>query len=144
MPLAYSEDLQLFGCICTRRLLLLIIACFLYISAYRYVEHFMTTGEVRKCRKTNCPAATCILSEYEELIIVNSVLSLPGIYLRELQQQLSQSTGRWVYESAICRCLRQLGMTRQKSKHITLQRSDCKRAEFIANVMMFFDPTLCV
>ena len=61
------------------------------------------------------------------------MLSSPGIiYLRELQQQLLQSAGCWVHKSTICRCLRRLGMTRQKIKHVALQRSDCKWAEFIA------------
>ena len=30
---------------------------------------------------------------------------------------------------------------RQKIKHVALQRSDCKQAEFIAYVMIVFDPT---
>lgn len=147
MPLAYSEDLRwrAVWLYLYKEVAAADIARFLYISersVYRYVERFRTTGEVRKCYKTNGPA--CILSEHEEFIIVNSVLSSPGIYLRELQQTLSQSTGRWVHESTICRCLRRLGMTRQKIQHVALQRSDSKRAEFIANVMMVFDSSLCL
>ena len=104
LPLAYSEDLRwrVVWLYLYKEIAAADIAHFLYISersVYRYVERFRTTG----------PA--CILSEHEEFIIVNSVLSSPGIYLRELQQQLSQSTGRWVHESTICRCLRRLGMT---------------------------------
>ena len=121
MPLAYSEDLRwrAVWLYLYKEVAAADIARFLYISersVYRYVERFRTTGEVRKCYKTNGPA--CILSEHEEFIIVNSVLSSPGIYLRELQQKLSQSTGRWVHESTICRCLRRLGMTRQKIQHV--------------------------
>ena len=147
MPLAYSEDLR------WRVVWLYLymdvaaddISRLLHISersVYRYVQRFKSTGEVRKCHKTNGPA--CILSEHEELIIVNSMLSSPGIYLRELQQHLSHSTGRWIHESTICRCLKRLGMSRQKIQHIALQRCDSKRAEFIANVMMVFESSLCV
>ena len=147
MPSAYSEDLRwrvvwlyLYNDVAADD-----IARFMYISersVYRYVERFRTTGEVRKCYKTNGPAY--ILSEHEEFMIVNSVLSSLGIYLREIQQRLLHSTGRWVRESTICRYLKRLGMTRQKIQHVALQRSDCKRAEFIANVMMVFDSSLCV
>ena len=77
-------------------------------------------------------------------MIMNCVLSSSGIYLRQIQQRLLHSTGRRVQESTICRCLKRLGMTRQKIQHVRLQESNCKRAEFIANIMMVFDSSLCV
>ncbi len=118
MPLPYSCDL---------RWRIVWLNVFLAVSAqdvakvmhvsertvYRYAERFSVTGEVRPSAKKNGPAR--LLCEYEELLLTQLVLYHPGIYLQELQQQLYDSTGRWVDASTICRTVHRLGMTRLAS-----------------------------
>ena len=147
MPVAYSEDLRwravwlhLYGNLTAAE-----TASVFYISertVYRYLERFMLTGGVKKFTKKNGPDH--ILSEDEELYVVDLVLSSPGIYLREVQHKLLNHTGRWVHESTLCRTLRRNGMTRQKIEQTALQRSDVMRAEFIAEVMMVYKSSLCI
>lgn len=147
MPVAYSEDLRwraiwlhLYGGLSVTE-----TARVLYVSdrtIYRYVERFMLIRDIRKFSKKNGPPR--ILSEHEEMYVVDLVLSSPGIYLREVQQQLFAYTGSWVHESTICRTLRRNGLTRQKIQQIALQRSEILRAEFMAEVMMVYKSSLCL
>ena len=70
-------------------------------------------------------------------------LTRPGIYLRELQHELLQHTGRLIDTSTICRAVKRLGMTCQRIRHIVLQRSEAKRAEFAAE-MNILDPSMII
>ena len=79
-------------------------------TVYRYVERFRVTGDVRQSLSKNGPQR--VLSEHEELYMIDLVLSSPGIYLKEVQQRLFNYTGRWIHASTICRTLWRLGMTR--------------------------------
>ena len=97
-------------------------------SVYRYSQLFRVTGDVRPLVRRNGPAKE--LSEFEVLFLVNLVLSKPGIYLRELQDELYRSLMHWVDLSTICRALHGIGMTRQVLKQYAIQRSEVKRAEF--------------
>lgn len=147
MPKAYSEDLcwrviwlHLYGNLSTAE-----TAHVMYISertVYRYLERFMLTGEAKKFAKKNGPPR--ILSEHKVLLVIDLVLSSPGIYLREVQQQLFNSTGSWVHVSTICRTLRRYGLTRQKIQQIAIHRSDVLRAKFIVEVMMVYGSSLCI
>ena len=83
-------------------------------SVYRYTERFLATGDVRPFIKKNGPAKD--LCEYEELLLVNLALARPGIYLREMQEQLYSSTMHWVDVSTICRALHRNGLSRQKNE----------------------------
>ena len=74
---------------------------------------------------------------------MNLVLTTPGIYLRELQQELQQHLRIWIDLSTVCRTLKRLGMTRQKIKHVALQASEQNQMEFIAE-MQVLDPSLFV
>ena len=79
-----------------------------------------------------------------KLYVLELVLSCPGIYLREVQQRLFNYTGTWIHGSTICRTLQRLSMTCQKIEHVALQRSDSMQNEFIAEVMMVFDASMCL
>ena len=140
MPVSYSNDL---------RWRIVWLNVFLEVTAqnvakvmhvsertvYRYAERFRVTGDVWPSVKRNSPAQ--LLCEFEELLLIQLILARPGIYLRELQQLLYHSTSRWVDASAICRTVHRLGMTRQRIKHVSLQRSEVKRAEFWAEFSAF-------
>ena len=71
------------------------------------------------------------------------MIERPGICLIELEQQLNDVTGTRVHISTICRTVHQLGFTRKRLQHIALQRSDEKRAEYMAEVSIF-DPSILI
>ena len=64
-------------------------------------------------------------------------MAKPGIYLQELQQELYSRTLHLVDASTICRTMHHIGMTRQAIRHIALQHSELKRAEFWYDVAIF-------
>ena len=86
-------------------------------SVYRFAERYKATGDVRLFAKRNGPRR--LLCESEELLLIQQILLHPGIYLRELQDNLFNSTGRMVDASTICRTVHRLGFTRQKIKHVS-------------------------
>lgn len=107
-------------------------------SVYRYTERFQLTGEVCKTLQRNGPLP--VLSEYKEFHLMHLSLTRPGIYLRELQHELLQHTGRLIDTLTICRAVKWLGMTRQRIRYIALQRSEAKRAEFAAEMNILLTP----
>ena len=78
----------------------------------------MATGYLEPQQHRNGPRQ--ILTDFEELTLVNLVLTRPGIYLYELQRELSMTTGTEVDCSTICRLFKRLGITREKIKRIAL------------------------
>ena len=108
-------------------------------SVYRFSKRFEVTGDVRPALKRNGPIRE--LSEFDELTLVHLVLTNPGIYLRELQDLLLQSTGHLVSVSTVCRSLKRIGLTRQKITHVALQQSEIKRTSFTAE-MAAIDPSM--
>ena len=77
------------------------------------------------------------LSEFEELTALQTFLDKPGMYLREIQQELYDVTGSWYSCATICRTAKRLGLSRQKMKRVAVQRSEIKRAEYIAEIQEF-------
>ena len=74
---------------------------------------------------------------FEELTVLQTLLTSPGTFLHEVQSELFETTRTWIDCSTICRYARRWGMSRQKMTNVALQRSDVKRAEFIAEMMQF-------
>lgn len=94
------------------------------------------------------PGPNRMLSEPEEYTIIELLLENPGIFLDELQYKLHQSTSTLASISTIFRTIRRLGFTRKWLRHVSLLRSDTKRAEFIeemgyigANMIVWLDET---
>ena len=94
------------------------------------------------------PGPKRMLSEPEQYTVIELLLANPGIYLDELQQELHQSTGTWASISTIFHTLRRLDFTRKRLRHVALQQSDTKRAEFMeemgyfrANMIVWLDET---
>ena len=104
-------------------------------SVHRYCGQFMATGTLqpRHHRSGPCPK----LSEQDQLILIDLVLTRPGIYLYELQRELVASTGTFADCSTICRFFKKIGVTRQKFRHIALQRSEENRGKFLAEMSMY-------
>ena len=87
----------------------------LYVS-HSTVEHvvdlYKTTGDVVSVQdRHGLPRK---LSEFEELTVLESFFKHPGIYLREVREELFRLTGTRVDCSTICRTAQRLGLTRQK------------------------------
>ncbi len=119
MPKSYSEDLR------WRAVWLHVIqrkSCaeigqLLYMcekSVQRYISLFNATGSVSPKEHKNGPDR--VLSEIEQLTLMQSVIHSPTMFLHKMQQLLHYVTGTWVHISTICRTL---GVTRQKVQVIS-------------------------
>ena len=77
------------------------------------------------------------LCEHDKVLILQHLLLNPGVYLRELQEKVYNTTGTWVHVSTICRAIHKLGLTRQRIQRISYNRSEIKRAEFWSEMCVF-------
>ena len=110
-------------------------------SVRRYIELDHTTGDVESVKQKHGP--DCLLTEFEQLTVLQSLIAKPNIYLSELQEHLFDATGAWVSLSTICRTVHQLGFTRKKLTTIAAQQSDELRGQFMAEISVF-DPNMIV
>jgi len=85
-------------------------------SVQRYIGLFSTTGTVAPTAYKHGPDQ--VLSEFEQWILIQSIIHTPTIFLHEMQHKLYTTTGKNVHVSTICRTLKHLGITRQKSKSV--------------------------
>ena len=74
------------------------------------MRRYTRTGDVRSVQEKYGPDTK--LSEQKELIVLQLFLDKPGIYLREVQQELYDATGTWVDCSTLCRTAKRLGLTK--------------------------------
>ena len=98
------------------------------------MKSFDVTGNISP--KESRHGSSCKLSEFEELTVLQTLLTSPGTFLHKVQSELFE-TGTWIDCSTIWRCVHRWGMSRQKMTNVALQRSDVKRTEFIAKMMQF-------
>ena len=105
------------------------------------MELYQSTGDVEPGKQRHGPEQ--LLSEFEQITVLQSMVHRPGIYLAELQQQLYNATGTWVHIFTICRTVHRLGFTRKRLQYIALQRSDELRAQYMAEISVF-DPSMLI
>lgn len=139
MPVPLSSDLRwrMVWLRCYREFSFKEIADLLYVhisTVQRIVAKFDQTGDVSPRNGTRGPRRT--LQEREEFSIVENLLSKPGIYLEELQQELFKSTGTLASVSTIFRTIHRLGFTRKKIRHIAMQQDPTRREEFMAEMKL--------
>ena len=115
-------------------------------SVERFIHLFRVTGDVLPKKQRYGPLP--ILNEFEELTVLQTLLDKPGIYLREVQEELNDITGTWISCSTICRTAKKLGLSRQALRRIAIQLSDIHRArhlsemdEFKPEMYIFIDET---
>ena len=109
----------------------------------RILKLFHTNGSVSKrpypkeraFRKFTTPA---------QLLILHLCLSRPGIYLREIRDELLSVLEIDVTESAICKFLQMSGFTYQKLKVVAVQQDAFLRQQFIAEVTVYHPEMLVV
>ena len=106
----------------------------------RFIYLFNTTGDISPKLQRQGPLPA--MSEFEQVTLLEMLLSDPSLYLREVQQKLETITGAYYDSSTICRAIKRLGMTRQKMRHVAIQRCDVQRARFISEIMDFNPKTL--
>ena len=149
MPRAYSDDLR-----CRVVLYYLQNRSARYIgrslsiserTVNRIVSKFTRFGDIAPQRQQHGPSS--LLSDFEKVTVLQSLLEQPGIYLREVQEELF-SIGSVVSLSTICRTAKRLGLSRQRLKRIAMQRSEiqrarflCDREEFRPDMFIFVDET---
>ena len=102
----------------------------------RTVALFDETGGV-SLKEYPSNLGTAKLTEIDKLLILELVLEKPGIYLREIQQELVHETGTVVDLSTVCRFLHTSGFSRQKLQITAKQRSDALRAEYLIDMQIY-------
>ena len=105
----------------------------------RLVSRYKSTGDVLSVQEKHGPRHK--LSDQEELIVLQLFWDKPGIYLREVQQELFDITGTWISCATICRTTKRLGLTRQKMRNVAIMRTEVLRAQYVADISIF-DPSM--
>ena len=106
-------------------------------TVIRTVKLFNDTGSVTK-RPYPSDKAFRLLTETCQLFILNLLLDRPGIYLREIQQELKDVLDLTITTSAICKFLHKSGFTRQKLRAVATQQDSLLREIFIADMTLHF------
>ena len=110
-------------------------------SVERFVHLYHSTGEVGPKQQKHGPER--MLDQFEEFTVLQSLLNNPGIYLREVQEELYEATGKWASCATVCRTEKRLGLTRQKMKRVAIGRSEVLRGQYMADIDVF-DPNMLV
>ena len=111
-------------------------------SVRRYVDLYMSTGGVEASGYRHGPQQ--LLSDFKQITVLQSLVNKPTIYLEELQKDLNEATGTLVSLATICRTVHRLGFTRKRVQKIALQRSDDLRAQYMADISVFFARNACL
>ena len=77
------------------------------------------------------------LSQADKYFILQLVVEMPGIYLREIRHELWITNGTDVSEETIMRFLKASGFTRKKLQHTAIQRSEDARAQYLLEVGIY-------
>ena len=102
----------------------------------RTVALFYESGKVDK-RKHPPNRGTAKLTEIDKIIILETVIERPEVYLHEIQQILVTETGTSVCISTISRFLQTSNITRQKMVMVAKQQSELLRAEYLLEMKIF-------
>ena len=107
----------------------------------RTLTTFNRTGRVDKADYPSTRAFR-ILTEPVQLYLVHLILDRPGIYLREMKDDLEAELGVEVTESAICKFLKKAGFTHQRLSTYAAQRDDELRREYSLEMSIYPSQTL--
>ena len=77
------------------------------------------------------------MGKFEQRVLFRLILEKPGIYVCQIQEKILRSFGAYVCVSTICRTLQSMGCTRQAMYRVAIQRSDEKRARFMAEISLY-------
>ena len=102
----------------------------------RILSLFHSTGAVSK-KVFAKDRSFRILTEPGQLLILHLVTSKPGVYLREIQEELLLQLMIEVAISTICRFLNKNGFSYQKMAHIAIQRDEYFRQKYLMDVSVY-------
>ena len=102
----------------------------------RIVGKFEASGQVKK-KSYPVDKAFRKLNEPAQFFILYLILDRPGIYLREIQNEVLLQLGLDITVSAICKFLDGIGFTRQRIRTYASQRDDTLRAQFVSDVSLY-------
>lgn len=104
----------------------------------RTIQRFKVTGNVHK--RAHPKGHDCQLTQltvYDEYFIMELVAEKPGIYLREIQDEVCKMTGTDISTSTIWNFLHKNGFTHRKLNRVASQRSDVLRSQFMLDMSLF-------
>lgn len=102
----------------------------------RILQLFHTTGSLCKKSKSSANAFRKLTSP-AQMLILNLVIEKPGIYLKEIQEELLHTLMLEVDISTICRFLHSNGFTHQKLCLVAIQQDEFLRQKFILDVSVY-------
>ncbi|MDD9817574.1 MAG: hypothetical protein OXU61_05515, partial [Gammaproteobacteria bacterium] len=102
----------------------------------RTIQLFYSTGTVSK-RDYPKDSAPRKLSNPAQLFILHLVIRQPGIYLHEMQRELSDFLSIEVSISTIFRFLHENGFTRQKLQITAIQRDEFLRQQYVSDISIY-------
>ena len=137
MPRAYSDNLRwrMVWAFLYQQEDISSISSRLYVSektVRRVIDLYLSSGNV--CPKKQRSGPPRKLSDREDLLILDAIFENPGIYLDELQSRLKDVFGTEISLSVICQTVKNMGLTRQRLKHVVVRRSEEERAKFMIQV----------
>ena len=103
-------------------------------TVWRAVKRFHDQGSVEGKEHSGTSHK---IGDHEQLIIIESVIENPSIYLREIKRKVEDITSKVVSESAICRYLQRSHFSRKKLSYTAAQRSEELRAKFLADIAVY-------
>ncbi len=105
----------------------------------RITTRFCTSGTVSKSKYPKCRAYRKITLPVQ-LLIFELVITKPGIYLEELQDEIENILMLNIAKSTICRFLHSSSFTRQKLQIAASQQDTVRRQQYnyIRYVRVFF------
>ena len=110
--------------------------CCLGESSVRcYIDRYNKTGEVKPTEYQHRPSK--FLGNDQQLTLLRIILRSPGLYINEIQSELSVVYDITVSILTICQTLHNMGCTRQALQHVAIQRSEEERAKFMAEISMY-------
>ena len=105
-------------------------------TVLRTLELFHATGSVSK-RSYHPSNTNRILTLPAQLFLLNLVVSKPGIYLKEIQKELSDFLMVDVSVSSVCKFLHSNGFSRQKLHIVALQQDQFLKEKFTFDVSLY-------
>ena len=105
-------------------------------TVIRTLQLFNNTGQVSK--KAYCTSETSrILTPAAQYFVLNLVVSKPGLYLWEIQNELKDLLMLDVSLSTICKFLHKSSFTRQRLRLVALQQDQYLKEKFIIDVSLY-------
>ena len=107
-------------------------------TVHRIIDQFDTTNSVKRASYPRGESHFLRkLTNVDALVLIEAIITQPGIYLHELQQHLLKETGTQISVPTICNFLHKNGFTRQKLARVAIQQSSALRSTFLGEISLF-------